>query len=128
MLNSNGLFFERAGFWATLALALNGALIFTARLAVYDGLAWAGMAVSFWALTELACHDHRKYPLLAVVAYVLGALAKYLTGVMFLSLLGILTITRPKKASLDLLLFGYLGALIAVMVLLPWREQVAIYF
>jgi len=125
---ARNLFGERAGFWATLALALNGALISTARLAVYDGLAWAGMAVSFWALTELARHDHRKYLLLAVVAYVLGTLAKYPTGVMLLPLLGILTITRPKKASLDLLLFGYLGALTAVMVLLPWREQVAIYF
>jgi len=86
------------------------------------------MAVSFWALTELARHDHRKWLLLAVIAYVLGTLAKYPTGVMLIPLLGILTITRPKKASLDLLLFGYLGALTAVMVLLPWREQVAIYF
>ncbi|MGB9890635.1 MAG: hypothetical protein ACPLTQ_13370, partial [Anaerolineae bacterium] len=45
-----------------------------------------------------------------------------------LPLLGILVFTRPRKASLDLLLFGYLGALTAGMVLLPWREQVATYF
>lgn len=119
---------ERAGLWATVALALNGALISMARLAVYDGLAWAGMAVSFWALTELARRDHRKWLLLAVVAYVVGTLAKYPTGVMLLPLLGILVLTRRRKATLDLLLFGYLGALAALMVLLPVREQVATYF
>ncbi len=125
---TRNLFGERAGFWATVALALNGALISMARLAVYDGLAWAGMAVSFWALTELARQDHRKWLLLAVAAYVLGTLAKYPTGVMLLPLLGVLVLTRRKKAFLDLLLFGYLGALVALMVLLPVREQVAVYF
>lgn len=125
---ARNLFGERAGLWGTAALALNGALISTARLAVYDGLAWAGMAVSFWAITELARRDHRKWLLLAVAAYVLGALAKYPTGVMLFPLLGVLVLTRRKKASLDLLLFGYLGALVALMTLLPLREQVATYF
>ncbi len=125
---ARNLFGERAGFWATVALALNGALISMARLAVYDGLAWAGMAISFWAFTELARQDHRKWLFLAVAAYVVGTLAKYPTGVMLLPLLGILVLTRRRKAALDLLLFGYLGALVALMVLLPVREQVAIYF
>lgn len=125
---ARNLFGEQPGLWATVALALNGALIAMAHLAVYDGLAWAGMAISFWALTQLARQDHRQWLLLAVAAYVLGTLAKYPTGVMLLPLLGILVLTRRKKASLDLLLFGYLGALVALMVLLPVREQVATYF
>ncbi len=122
------LFGKRASFWATVALALNGALISMARMAVYDGLAWAGMAVAFWALTELARQDHRKWLLLAIAAYTLGVLAKYPTGVMILPLLGILVLKRRKKAVLDLLLFGYVGALTALMTLLPLREQVATYF
>lgn len=119
---------EHAGLWATAALSLNGALIAMSRLAVYDGLAWAGMAVSFWALTQLARQDHRKWLLLAIAAYVLGTLAKYPTGVMLFPLLGVLVLTRRRKASLDMLVFGYLGALTALMVLLPVREQVATYF
>lgn len=122
------LFGERAGMWATVALALNGPLISTARLAAYDSLAWAGMAVAFWAVTELAHRDHRFWLLLAAGAFVLGTLAKYPTGIMVAPLLGVLLLLRQKKAPLDLTLFAYLIGLVAVMVLLPWREQVAIYF
>jgi len=55
---ASNLFDSRAGFWAALAFAVNGAFFAMARLAVYDALALAGIAISFWAVTELARKDH----------------------------------------------------------------------
>ncbi|NIV38314.1 MAG: hypothetical protein GWN58_55515, partial [Anaerolineae bacterium] len=50
---TKNLFGQKASFWTAAAFALSGPFLALARLGVYDTLALAGIAVSFWAVTEL---------------------------------------------------------------------------
>ena len=125
MQAAKNLFGWRAGFWATLAFSLNGPLFSLARLAVYDGLAWAGIAIAFWAITELERRDNRVWLALAATAFTVATLAKYPIGVMIAPLAGILLITRKDRAIMDAGIMGFISAGIGLMVFLPLREQLA---
>jgi 4-amino-4-deoxy-L-arabinose transferase-like glycosyltransferase len=128
MQAAKNLFGWRAGFWATLAFALNGPLFSLARLAVYDGLAWAGIAVAFWAITELERRDNRVWLAVAATAFTVATFAKYPVGVMIVPLVGILLVTRKDKAIMDAGILGFISAGIGLMAFLPLREQLAQFF
>ena len=125
---AKNLFGWRTSFWATLALALNGPFFFVARLAVYDGLALAGIAIAFWAITELERQDNRTWLVVAAVAFTVATFAKYPVGVMIVPLVGLLFITRRDRATLDIGIMGFIGAGIGLMAFLPLREQLTQFF
>lgn len=122
------LFGERAGFWTTLALALNGAFVALCRLGTYDILALAGIAMSFWAVTELGTQDHRRWLLVAAGAYPLAVFAKYPMGLMLVPLLGVLVFLRQRKAWTDIIILGFVSGAAALAIFLPLREQVSQFF
>lgn len=122
------LYGDRVGFWATLSLALNGALISLARLGVYDGLALAGIAVSFWAITELARQDHRLWLVTATLAWVAAVFAKYPIGLMVIPLLALLPILRGKRGYADAALFLFIAAALGLALYMPLRDQIGGFF
>ena len=87
---THNLFGQRPAFWASLAFAINGPFTALAHLGVYDTLALAGIAVSFWALTELIRQDNRAWLIVAAVAYGIGLFAKYPMALMILPLSSVL--------------------------------------
>jgi hypothetical protein len=125
---ARNIFGQKAGFWATLALALSGPFVALSRLGVYDVPALAGIAVSFWAITELARRDHRGWLVGAVVAYVFAIFAKYPTGLMIVPLLGVLLLLRREKATTDVMIFLFLAGAIGLIFFLPAREQIGTFF
>ena len=125
---TRNIFGERTGFWAGLALALSGPFISLSRLGVYDILALPGIALSFWAITELARRDHRAWLVGAVFAYVLAIFAKYPTGLMILPLLGVIFFLRREKATTDIMIFLFLTGAIGLIFFLPAREQIGTFF
>lgn len=125
---TKNLFGAQAGFWAALALALSGPFISLARLAVYDGLAWAGIATAFWAITELRRRDNRGWLIVAAVGYAIATVAKYPIGAMVAPLLAVLFVIRQERATLDAGVFGFISAGIGLTIYLPLREQLAQFF
>jgi len=122
------IFDERVSFWATLALALNGPFLALARLGVYDTLALLGVAVAFWAITELERRDHRAWLVAAAGAFAVAVFAKYPIGVMAVPLLGTLLFLREERATMDILLFAFLAGAVGLAFFLPVREQVGEFF
>lgn len=122
------VFGQKASFWATLALALNGPFLSLARLGVYDTLALFGIAVSFWAITELEQRDHRAWLVVSAVAFALAVFAKYPIGIMGLPLLGTILLLRQDRANTDIVLFAFLAGALGLAIFLPLREQVAGFF
>jgi 4-amino-4-deoxy-L-arabinose transferase-like glycosyltransferase len=125
---ARNIFDEKTGFWATLAFALNGPFIALARLGVYDILALAGIAASFWAITELSRQDHRAWLIFAVSAYVLAIFAKYPIGLMVVPLLGTLYFLRREKAGTDIMIFLFVTGAFGLTFFLPAREQIGSFF
>ncbi len=122
---TENLFGPRAAFWTALALALCGPLLALARLGVYDAPALTGVAVAFWAITELARRDQRFYLGIAAVAFMFGLFSKYPMGLMLLPLLGVLFFLRRSKFLLDVGIWGFIALAITLAFLLPARQQVA---
>lgn len=122
---AHNLFGREAAFWTTLAFALNGAWLSMARLAVYDTLALAGIAVSFWAVTELKRRDHRGWLVVAAIAFTVGMFTKYPMGLMLFPLLGVLYFLRRERFLLDVGIFGVVSTAITLAFFLPLREQLA---
>ncbi|HET92033.1 MAG TPA: glycosyltransferase [Chloroflexi bacterium] len=125
---ARNLFGPKAGLWTALTFAVNGAFLGLGRLAVYDALALAGIAVSFWAITQMIRRDHRGWLSVAAVAFVGAFFAKYPMALMGLPLVGITLALRRDKAPMDIAIFGFLGAAMGLAVFLPLREQIAAFF
>jgi hypothetical protein len=125
---TRNVFGEKVGFWATLALALNGPFVALARLGVYDVPALAGIAVSLWAITELTRRDHRAWLVAAVMAYVFAIFAKYPSALMVVPLLGVLFLLREEKAMMDGMTFLFLASAVGLIFFLPAREQIGTFF
>ncbi len=125
---ARNLFDERTAFWATLAFALNGPFVALTRLAVYDVLALASIAVSFWALTELNRQDHRIWLFIGALAYPLAVIAKYPIGLMIVPLMGTLYFLRKEKAATDIPILFFLVGALGLILFLPVREQVGVFF
>jgi 4-amino-4-deoxy-L-arabinose transferase-like glycosyltransferase len=121
---AENLFGARAAFWTALAFALNGPLLALARLGVYDVPALTGLAVAFWALTELAQRNQRFWLVMAAVAFMAGFFSKYPMGIVLLPLLGVLFFLRREKAFLDMGIFAFISLAILLVFLLPAREQI----
>jgi len=120
---AHNLFGQKASFWTALTLAISGPFLAVARLGVYDVPALAGIAVSFWAVTELARKDDRKWLLLAAVAFTTSMFAKYPMGLMLIPIVGVVFILRNEKALMDVVMFGLISSAITLAFYLPWREQ-----
>lgn len=122
------LFGAKTSFWATLALAINGAFFSLSRLGVYDTLAILWITVSFWAVTQLAQQDHRRWLVVSAVAYTFAIFAKYPIGLMGLPLVGTIVFLRRDRASIDVLLFAFIAGALGLSIFLPMRQQVAEFF
>jgi 4-amino-4-deoxy-L-arabinose transferase-like glycosyltransferase len=127
-LAARNLFGDRVAFWTALAFAASGPVLATARMAVYDSSALAGIALSWYAITELAKRDHRGWLVLAAAAYCWAIFSKYPTGLMLVPLVGAVLVLRGRKAMTDLFLFGFLSGAITLAFFLPVRERVASFF
>ena len=126
---TGNLFGQRARFFAALLFATNGPVLMLAHLAVYDALAIAGVATSFWCITELTKRDHRAWLLAAALSLSLGVLAKYPT--LFFAgptLAALLVLLRRDRAVTDLALFGFVFAAVPMILFLSEREQLAMLF
>jgi 4-amino-4-deoxy-L-arabinose transferase-like glycosyltransferase len=117
------LFGRKASFWTAAALAISGPFVALARLGVHDVPALAGIALSFWAVTELATKDNRFWLALAAVAFMLGTFAKYPMGLMLLPIVGVVFGLRNEKAVMDVAMFGLISLAIVLAFYLPGREQ-----
>ncbi len=120
---TKNLFGQKASFWTAAAFALSGPFLALARLGVYDTLALAGIAVSFWAVTELERSDNRTWLGLAAIAFTIGIFAKYPTGLMLVSTCAAILVLRKEKAILDLGIFGFMSLAIMLAFFLPVRDQ-----
>lgn len=120
---SRNLFGEPAQLWTALALVVSGPVIYLAHLAVYDQLALAGVAASFWAVSRLGRKDERRWLLVAVFAFAIAVIAKYPMILCLTPLVGVVFALRRKRAQADL--FILLSASIALLLIyvLPLREQ-----
>ena len=122
------LFGERVAFWTALAFAASGPVLALARMAVYDTSALAGIALSWYAITQVDRRDHRGWLILAAVAFCWALFSKYPSGLMLVPLLGVLMVLRGRKAMTDVFLFGFVSAAITLAFFLPVRERVASFF
>ena len=121
---TGNLFGARARFFTALILATSGPVLMLAHLAVYDTLAVAGVATSFWCLTELARRDHRGWLVAAALSFSVAVLAKYPT--LFFSgfpLVAVLVVLRKDRARTDLAVFGFVGAALPMILFLSERGQ-----
>ena len=125
---ATNLFHERVGFWTTLAFALNGPFFALSRLGAYDILSLSAIAVSFWAVTELAHQGDRTWLLVAAGAYPLAVFAKYPIGLMILPLLATLVLLRNERAKVDVGMLIFIGGAIGLAIYLPLREQISVFF
>lgn len=128
VLAARNLFGELVAFWTALAFSVSGPVLALARMAVYDTAALAGIAASFWAITELDKRDHRFWLILAAVAFCWAIFAKYPSGLMLFPLMGVLLAVRGRKAVTDLFLFGFVSIAITLAFFLPVRERVVYFF
>lgn len=120
---ARNLFGIKAAFWTAVVLATSGALLALARLGVLDLPALAGLAVSLWAVTELAQRDHRRWLIVISAGLALAIVSKYPMGLMALPLAGVVLALRADKGRLDLLLLSMLTLAVTVTVFLPMRQQ-----
>jgi 4-amino-4-deoxy-L-arabinose transferase-like glycosyltransferase len=122
---AGNLFGEKASFWTALALAPSAPFLSLARLGVYDLPALAGIAVSFWAVTRMAKSDNRAWLVVATLAFVVGFFGKYPVGIMALSLIGVTSALRGRRAIMDMAIFGLVSLAITLAFYLPGREQLS---
>ncbi len=127
-LAATNLFDAKVGFWATLAFALNGPFVAVARQGVYDGAALMGIAVAFWAITELARRDHRGWLLLVAAAYAFAVFSKYPTGLMILPLVALLLYLRGDRGLTDVPMLAFVGGAMGLAVFVPLRDQIGVFF
>jgi hypothetical protein len=120
---AKNLFGHKASFWTAATFAISGPFLALARLGVYDTLALAGIAVSFWAVTELERSDNRIWLGLAAIASTIGLFAKYPTGLMLASTCATILVLRRETAIMDLGIFGFMSLAIMLAFFLPVREQ-----
>jgi len=120
---ARNLFGEPAQLWTALALVVSGPVIYLAHLAVYDQLALAGVAISFWAVSRVGRRDERRWLLVAVLAFAVAVIAKYPMILCLTPLVGVVFTLRRKRAQADL--FILLSASIALLLIyvLPLRDQ-----
>ena len=124
---AGNLFGRRASLWTAAALALNGPFLALARLGVHDAYALAGIAISFYAITELVRRDHRMALPVAAVAFAIGSFAKYPMALMLLPIVAAIAVLRRRKAITDILVFGFISLAVALALFLPVREQLATF-
>ena len=120
---AKNLFGPRAGFWTAAMLAISAPFMALARLGVYDVPALAGVAVAFWAVTELHRRDNRVWLAVAIGAFIVAMFSKYPIGLMLQPILGVLFFLRETKFITDVGILGFVSVAITLAFVLPLREQ-----
>jgi hypothetical protein len=110
------LFGDRAAFLTVTLAVATGPILALGHLAVIDAPAVAGLAIAFWATTELARRDHRGWLVVAAAALCFAVLSKYPTAVSALPLVALILLMRGRAALMDLAV----AALLAIAVLLVY--------
>lgn len=118
---------RRAALGAAIALSLSGPALSLSQLAVYDQFALVGVGVAFWAIAKLATTDNQRWTVIAAIAFSLGVISKYPMALCALPLLLWLAGLRKRRALLDMLLFGIFMCLPWLILLMPYRSQLATF-
>ena len=121
---TGNLFDDRARFFTAVLLATSGPVLMLAHLAVYDALAVAGVASSFWCVTELVRRDDRAWLVGAALSFSVGVLAKYPTlWFTAVPIVGLLLVLRREDARVDLVVFGFVASALPLILFLSERGQ-----
>jgi hypothetical protein len=121
------LYGRRAGFFTALVAAISGPVLALGHLAVIDAPAVAGMGIAFWAVTEMAVRDDRRWLVLAGLGFAFGALAKYPAVACGVPLVALICLLRGRRAITDLTVFGLLAGAILLTYFMAYRGQIG-YF
>jgi hypothetical protein len=121
------LFGARAGFFTAALAVASGPVIALGHLAVIDAPAVAGIAVALWGVAELGRTGHRKWLVLAAVAFSTGVLAKYPAAACGVALALVLVALRGRRAVMDLALLGLITGAVVITYFLSARGPL-VYF
>ncbi len=124
---SRNLFGARVSFWTALSLVLSGPTLALAHLGVIDTTALAGIGLSFWAVTEFIRRNNRIWLVATAVAFSVGVLSKYPMVLCGLPLVGLILVTRGKRARMDILLLAYASLAMLLSYFLPVRSQITAF-
>jgi hypothetical protein len=107
------LFGKPAALGAALAFALSGPVLYVAHLPTTSQLAFAGVAMSFWAITKASTSHENRWLIGAAVAFVVAALAQYsaLLALLSLACVALALYSRPAWVG------GYITGLIIIAIL-----------
>lgn len=124
---ARNLFGEPAQFWTALTLAISGPVIYLAHLAVYDQLALAGIAVSFWAVSQVGKGNDRRWLIIAALSFAIAVIAKYPMILCLAPLVGVLYVVRRQRAQVDLFIMLFASLALLLVYALPLRDQLAAF-
>jgi hypothetical protein len=124
---ARNLFGEPAQFWTALTLAISGPVIYLAHLAVYDQLALAGIAVSFWAVSQVGKGNDRRWLIIAALSFAIAVIAKYPMILCLAPLVGVLYVVRRQRAQADLFILLFASLALLLIYALPLRDQLAAF-
>jgi 4-amino-4-deoxy-L-arabinose transferase-like glycosyltransferase len=110
----------RAGAGAAIVLVTSGPFLALGRLAVYDVLAVAGLALAFYAITRAVTEDHRRWLAIAAAAIVTASLAKYPALFTVPALFALMAHLRGRRARLDMIYLAFVvgAALVSYFLIL----------
>jgi hypothetical protein len=125
---TGNLFGMRVRAATALAAVLSGPVLALGHLAVYDTLSVGATGGAFWALSEFLRRDDRAWLCGAALLYALAGLAKY-PALMFAGppLIGLLVVTRGRRARFDVPLFGFLACAVLLVYFLSDRSQLTAF-
>ena len=92
-----------------------------------DAPSVAGVAVALWGVAELGRTGHRKWLVVAALAYSFGVLAKYPAAEAGVALALLIVALRGRRAMMDLALFGLIAGAVLVTYYLSARGPLS-YF
>ncbi len=121
------LFDARSAFFAVALAVASGPVLALGHLAVIDAPSVAGVAVALWGVAELGRTGHRKWLVVAALAYSFGVLAKYPAAEAVVALALLIVALRGRRAMMDLALFGLIAGAVLVTYYLSARGPLS-YF
>jgi hypothetical protein len=126
VLGTRQLFGDRAGTMTGLALAVSAPFLVLGHLALMESLAVAGMAICFYAITNLIARDDRLWLLIGSVALIAGILGQYRAGLFLIPMTLLLLVTRDRKGRLDVIVLFLTTSLGFIVYFEAFSQQVEI--
>lgn len=121
---ARNLFGPAAGIFTALLYALSGLVIYFARVATPDQLALAGVAVSFWAITQATESRRGEWLIIAAIAFGVGVIAQFSTILLVIPLVGVTLALRGRATHIALFATGLVALAIALNFALPGHASV----